>query len=42
MRMADQALYKAKAKGRNCTVTARLGKSPVAVKQPSLRVLSVS
>jgi diguanylate cyclase (GGDEF)-like protein len=42
MRMADQALYKAKAKGRNCTVTARLGKSPVEVKHPSLRVLSVS
>src|SRR5438270_2103209 len=36
LRMADQALYIAKAKGRNCTVTARLGKSPVAVNNPSL------
>ena len=42
LRMADQALYKAKAKGRNCTVTARLGKSPVAVNNSSLRALSVS
>jgi diguanylate cyclase (GGDEF)-like protein len=42
LRMADQALYKAKAKGRNCTVTARLGKSPSAAQQPSMRVLSVS
>jgi diguanylate cyclase (GGDEF)-like protein len=42
LRMADQALYKAKAKGRNCTITARLGKSPIAVKHPSLRALSVS
>lgn len=33
IRMADQALYKAKAKGRNCTVTARLGKSPASVQQ---------
>jgi diguanylate cyclase (GGDEF)-like protein len=42
LRMADQALYKAKAKGRNCTVTAKLGRSPSAVQQPSMRVLSVS
>ena len=42
MRMADQALYKAKAKGRNCTVTAKLSKSPAAAEQPRLRVLSVS
>ncbi len=42
MRMADQALYKAKAKGRNCTVTARLGKSPVSVQEPGMRVLGVS
>ncbi|HEX4603326.1 MAG TPA: GGDEF domain-containing protein [Candidatus Angelobacter sp.] len=42
LRMADQALYKAKAKGRNCTITAKLSKSPVAVKHPSLRALSVS
>ena len=33
LRMADQALYKAKAKGRNCTVTARLGKAGVSVQQ---------
>ncbi|HET9837284.1 MAG TPA: GGDEF domain-containing protein [Candidatus Angelobacter sp.] len=33
IRMADQALYKAKARGRNCTVTARLSKSPGAVQQ---------
>ena len=33
LRMADQALYKAKARGRNCTVTAKLGKSPGAVQQ---------
>ncbi len=42
MRMADQALYKAKAKGRNCTITAKLGKSPRAVQQNGLRALSVS
>jgi diguanylate cyclase (GGDEF)-like protein len=33
LRMADQALYKAKARGRNCTVTAKLSKSPGSVKQ---------
>ncbi|HEV7521897.1 MAG TPA: GGDEF domain-containing protein [Candidatus Angelobacter sp.] len=42
LRMADQALYKAKAKGRNCTITAKLGKSAVSVQQPNMRVLSVS
>lgn len=42
LRMADQALYKAKAKGRNCTVTAKLSKSASSVQQPSMRVLSVS
>ncbi len=42
MRMADQALYKAKAKGRNCTVTARLGKSPASVQKPGMRILGVS
>jgi diguanylate cyclase (GGDEF)-like protein len=42
LRMADQALYKAKAKGRNCTITAKLSKSAAAVQQPSMRVLSVS
>jgi diguanylate cyclase (GGDEF)-like protein len=31
IRMADQALYKAKARGRNCTVTAKLGKAPGSV-----------
>jgi PleD family two-component response regulator len=40
--MADQGLYKAKAKGRNCTITAKLSKSAVSVQQPSMRVLSVS
>jgi diguanylate cyclase (GGDEF)-like protein len=42
LRMADQALYKAKAKGRNCTITAKLSKSTVSVQQPNMRVLSVS
>src|SRR6476659_3595309 len=42
IRIADQALYKAKAKGRNCTVTAKLGKSPMPVQDPGMRVLSVS
>jgi diguanylate cyclase (GGDEF)-like protein len=42
LRMADQALYKAKAKGRNCTITAKLSKSAVSVQQPNMRVLSVS
>jgi diguanylate cyclase (GGDEF)-like protein len=42
LRMADQALYKAKAKGRNCTITAKLSKSASAVQEPNMRVLSVS
>jgi diguanylate cyclase (GGDEF)-like protein len=42
LRMADQALYKAKAKGRNCTVTAKLGRSSMPVQQPDMRILSVS
>jgi diguanylate cyclase (GGDEF)-like protein len=42
LRMADQALYKAKAKGRNCTITAKLSKSPRFVQQTGLRALSVS
>ncbi len=42
LRMADQALYKAKAKGRNCTITAKLSKSPSMVKQTGFRALSVS
>lgn len=33
LRMADQALYKAKAKGRNCTITAKLSKSAASVQQ---------
>jgi diguanylate cyclase (GGDEF)-like protein len=33
LRMADAALYKAKAKGRNCTVTAKLGKAAGSVQQ---------
>lgn len=33
LRMADQALYKAKAKGRNCTITAKLSKSAGSVQQ---------
>jgi diguanylate cyclase (GGDEF)-like protein len=42
LRMADQALYKAKAKGRNCTVTAKLGRPSMPAQDPSMRVLSVS
>jgi diguanylate cyclase (GGDEF)-like protein len=42
LRMADQALYKAKAKGRNCTITAKLGRSTMPVQQPDMRILSVS
>jgi len=41
LRMADQALYKAKAKGRYCTVTAKLKKAPGTV-HPSLRAFSAS
>ena len=33
LRMADQALYKAKAKGRNCTITAKLGTASGSVRQ---------
>lgn len=33
LRMADQALYKAKARGRNCTITAKLSKAPGSVQQ---------
>jgi diguanylate cyclase (GGDEF)-like protein len=32
LRMADQALYKAKARGRNCTITAKLSKSAASVR----------
>ncbi len=41
LRMADQALYKAKAKGRNCVVTARIKKAPGSV-QPRIRAFSAS
>ncbi len=41
LRIADQALYKAKARGRNCTVTARSGKTIRPV-ETGMRVLSVS
>jgi diguanylate cyclase (GGDEF)-like protein len=41
MRMADQALYKAKDKGRNCTVTARSRKE-AGSERPSMRIVSVS
>jgi diguanylate cyclase (GGDEF)-like protein len=41
LRVADQALYKAKARGRNCTVTARSGKTIRAV-ETGMRILSMS
>jgi diguanylate cyclase (GGDEF)-like protein len=41
LRMADQALYKAKAKGRNCVVTARVKKAPGSV-QSGIRAFSAS
>lgn len=41
LRMADQALYKAKAKGRNCTITAKLSKAPRSVQEPRLSAFSV-
>ncbi len=41
MRAADQALYRAKSKGRNCTVAARSGKAPASA-EPSMRIVSVS
>lgn len=41
LRVADQALYRAKAKGRNCTVAARSGKDAGST-QPSMRIVSVS
>ncbi|HEX2331265.1 MAG TPA: GGDEF domain-containing protein [Candidatus Angelobacter sp.] len=41
MRIADQALYKAKGRGRNCVVTARSSKSPRSV-ESGLQILSVS
>ncbi len=41
LRVADQALYRAKAKGRNCTVTIRNSKGAGNV-GPSMRIVSVS
>ena len=41
LRIADQALYKAKERGRNCVVTAKNGKSVVSAER-GLRILSVS
>jgi diguanylate cyclase (GGDEF)-like protein len=41
MRIADQALYKAKGRGRNCVVTARNSKMPRQV-ESGLQILSVS
>jgi len=41
LRAADYALYRAKAKGRNCTVTVRSGKA-VENTQPNMRIVSVS
>jgi len=41
LRVADQALYKAKERGRNCTVTARNGKMVKPV-ETGMRILSVS
>jgi len=41
LRIADQALYKAKARGRNCTVTAKNGKTIRPV-ETGMRILSMS
>jgi diguanylate cyclase (GGDEF)-like protein len=41
MRLADQGLYRAKAKGRNCTIAVKSGKAPRAV-ETGLRIVSVS
>jgi diguanylate cyclase (GGDEF)-like protein len=41
LRVADRALYRAKAKGRNCTVTARAGKTAAAVR-PGISIVSAS
>lgn len=42
LRIADQALYKAKAKGRNCTVTVRTNGKTARSVETGMRVLSVS
>ncbi len=41
LRIADQALYKAKARGRNCTITAKSGKTVRPV-ETGMRILSMS
>ncbi|HEY6307640.1 MAG TPA: GGDEF domain-containing protein [Candidatus Angelobacter sp.] len=41
LRAADQALYRAKAKGRNCTIKARYGKT-AGSEQPAMSIVSVS
>jgi diguanylate cyclase (GGDEF)-like protein len=42
LRIADRALYRAKAKGRNCTVTAKRGSKTAASVQSDMRVVSAS
>jgi len=42
IRIADQALYKAKAKGRNCTIVVRSSGKTVKAVETGMRVLSVS
>jgi diguanylate cyclase (GGDEF)-like protein len=42
LRIADQALYKAKAKGRNCTIVVRTSGKTVKAVETGMRVLSVS
>jgi len=42
LRIADQALYKAKAKGRNCTIVVRTSGKTVKSVETGMRVLSVS
>src|SRR6185312_7175773 len=42
IRIADQALYKAKAKGRNCTIVVRSSGKTVKSVETGMRVLSVS
>jgi diguanylate cyclase (GGDEF)-like protein len=42
LRIADQALYRAKSKGRNCTITLRTSGHSVKSVETGMRVLSVS
>ena len=42
LRIADQALYRAKSKGRNCTITLRSSGSSVKSVETGMRILSVS